>query len=402
MRTALALLGLFLILLPAGAGAVEEDVLWFFWGEGCPACREALTWLDGLARKFPELTIHRGEVWQDPEQRDLYLSLLAEREVESSWVPGFILDASVWQGFNGEIAREIEAELAARFPGTLRRPRRAPPPGPAKGGWGRMPLLAATVLIALANGFNPCALWVLTILLAMVLHCRSRGKTAAVGVTFLVVSGAVYGLFVAGVFAVLSLAGSLVWIRWAVAILALVMAALNIADFFRGQGDFTLAIPPAGKPGIIRRGRELSKDRPLPLVLAMTAVFAAGVTLLELPCTAGFPVVWTKLAAEAGVEGPAFWALLLLYILSFLVMEGVVVGVAVLSQRVFRLQERHGRDLKLVGGMILLTTAGALLIKPAIMEGLTGALLVLTAALLAAGAIGLRRLRARSGGSIQG
>jgi hypothetical protein len=83
-------------------------------------------------------------------------------------------------------------------------------------------------------------------------------------------------------------------------------------------------------------------------------------------------------------------------------MEGVVVGVAVLSQRVFRLQERHGRDLKLVGGIILLTTAGALLIKPAIMEGLTGALLVLTAALLAAGAIGLRRLRARSGGSIQG
>lgn len=43
-----------------------------------------------------------------------------------------------------------------------------------------MPLITATVMIAFVDGFNPCSIWVLTVLLAMILGSRSRMHVAAV------------------------------------------------------------------------------------------------------------------------------------------------------------------------------------------------------------------------------
>lgn len=368
---------LFLVLLPRGAFAQEEE-LWYFWGQGCPACREAAIWLDQLGQDYPHLVIRRREVWQDPVQRDLYLTMLQERNQSQSWVPCFIIGEKVWQGFNETVVREIEAQLEGS-----RRQRR--PQGHSQaGGWEQMSPLAATVLIAFADGLNPCSLWVLTMLLAIVLHSQSRLKLALVGGVFLVVSAGVYGLFIASVFSVLAVARHLVWIRVLMASLALLYAAINIRGYFRLESSFRIA--PAKRPGLFRSGRLIAQEQPLPAVLAMTVVFSAGATLAELPCTVGFPMVWTNLLAQAGIKGSGFLGLLLLYLLVFLAIEIGIVIMAIICQRVIRLQESHGRGLKLVGGMIMAALAAALIFRPSLLVGLAGPLVVIALALLGAGA----------------
>lgn len=65
-------------------------------------------------------------------------------------------------------------------------------------------LLVATFLIALVDGVNPCSLWVLSILLALVLRTGSRGRVLAIGGTFLVVTTLLYGLYIGGIYGFLS------------------------------------------------------------------------------------------------------------------------------------------------------------------------------------------------------
>jgi hypothetical protein len=58
---------------------------------------------------------------------------------------------------------------------------------------GLQPLVVSTVLIAFVDGFNPCSIRVLTVLLALVIHSGSRRRILLVGAVYLVVTASIYG-----------------------------------------------------------------------------------------------------------------------------------------------------------------------------------------------------------------
>src|SRR5690554_6461270 len=121
---------------------------------------------------------------------------------------------------------------------------------------------------------------------------------------------------------------------------------------------------------------------------------AAWLSQVELPCTAGFPVVWSSLLAESGVEGSTFAGLLAAYLLVYLLDEILVLAVAIVTLRMSRMQETHGRTLKLVGGMVMLALGIVMLVAPGMMESLGGSLLVIGLALAGAlGVMAVSRLR---------
>jgi cytochrome c biogenesis protein CcdA len=370
---------------PSQASRQESPpVLWYFWRPDCPVCGQAEPWLDTLGEDLPALTIRKVEVGRDPAGRALFQRMMEERGTRASAVPTFLLEDEVWVGFSRPLAEEMEAVVRARL-GILvetEPTRRAVLDlGPlGRLDLGGQPMAMATVLIAFVDGFNPCSLWVLTVLLAMILGTRSRTRIAAVGLTFLLVTATVYGLFIVGLFAALEVATHLGWIRVAVALLALSFGLINVKDFLAFKRGPSLTIPDRFKPGIYRGGRALREDRPLVLTLAITVGLAGGVALVELPCTAGFPVIWTTLISEAAVGQTAFLGLLFLYLGVYLLVEmGILVG-ALVTLRATRLQEGHGRALKLVGGMVMIALAGVLLVDPTIMESLMGSFMVIAGA----------------------
>jgi hypothetical protein len=123
----------------------------------------------------------------------------------------------------------------------------------------------------------------------------------------------------------------------------------------------------------VRESRSLAlEERRLPVVLGSTAALAAGVALLELPCTVGFPVVWSNLLADRGVGTAGFAFLLTIYLLVFLVDEIAVVVGAVVALRIGRLQERHGKALKLGAGVVMGLLAVVMLVDPSLLERVVG------------------------------
>jgi cytochrome c biogenesis protein CcdA len=404
-------------------------VVRFFYGEECPYCHRQLAAMETWERDH-DVRIHRYEVWHDVTNRALFERLAAAYGRQADAVPMTFIGGRAWSGFDGNVDRQMRAAIVAceerpcidplrvldddgaTGPAGPTDPAGPPIPGgvddaatiavPLVGAVdaSAMGLVPATALIAFVDGFNPCSLWVLSVLLALLLRTGSRRRIVVVGGAFLVTTAAVYGLFIAGVFTAMSYVGYLASIRWAVALLALVFAAVNIKDYFAFRKGFSFTIPDRSKPRIYRGGRGLmDQDRSLLAVSGAAVLMALGISLVELPCTAGFPVVWSGLLTEAGTGGTEFVGLLSLYLGIYLLDEIVLFAAVVVTLRIARFQERHGQLLKLIGGTVMLALGVVMLVSPAVMTTIGGTLVVFLAAALTTAVVHLVTSRVRARGA---
>lgn len=388
----------------------------------CPYCQQAKRYLEELQRRQPELVIQVRELSEDPDAGPELQLLARAHGYQQSGVPAMLIGGRVLTlGFD-ERTSPAEIEQTLRSLGLPRR--QAPPrqqavtdaaaaPGPAAqpavpgaaiattqaAATITLPLVgtidaqalalpAMTSLIAFVDGFNPCSLWVLTFLLGIVIYSGSRRKIALVGLTFLVVTSLAYGVFMLGLFTTLQYMSWMSWITGVVATVALVFALVNIKDYFWFRQGPSLTISERHKPGIYRRVRDLMHPgRSVPALIGGSAVLALGITIVEMPCTAGFPMLWSGILAARDVGTGTFAGLFALYLSIYLLDELLVFGVAVVTMRRSRLEERHGRVLKLVGGMVMLALALTLLLAPGLMHSLVGTVVVFGAAAAASVAI---------------
>jgi len=441
---AAVLLGLLAVLVGAAPGRAApgeeapDTVVYFFWGDGCPHCAAAEPFLADLAARYPGVEVRDFEVWYHPENAKALERMADAFGFVPTGVPVIIVGDTYWIGFSEErTAAPIEAVVAAcarsgcpdAGAGILGPASPSPSPGAgtpsssaspsgredddgvadgdAGGGQtlaagdpalslpflgtvdlSRQSLVLSTVLIALVDGFNPCSLWVLSVLLALTLRGGSRRTTVVVGLVFIGVTAFVYALFIAGVFSVLTLANIAPWVRIAVAVVALVFAIVNVKDYFWWREGVSFTIPEDAKPGIYRRMRRVvASGESLPALVGGTVVLAAGVSLVEFACTAGFPVLWANMLTAQEVTAATFLVLLAIYLVIYQADELLIFGAAVVTLRASKLQERGGRILKLVGGMLMLTLAAVMLVNPALMNDVGTSLLVFVVALGAAGLV---------------
>ncbi len=383
---------------PEVSGAGDEAVhVELYHSDACPHCRAERAFLADLVTDHPEVTVSAYELTSSPENRARLAEGAADLGVDASSVPITIIDGEVWVGFGTTTAAAIEARVtaalaAADLPAEADADVAMGPPAlpeddvvdvPFLGqvDAGQQSLVVATALIGFLDGVNPCSLWVLSLLLALVVHTGSRRRVLAVGAVFLVVTTSMYGLMMAGVYGVLSVVAYLTWVRVGVAALAGAMGTVNVLDAAGVDLPVRLRIPEGRKPGIYRRMRAAARSEgSLVASLAATAALAMGVSLVETPCSAGFPVVWSNLLAGADVSGLAVGGLFGLYMLVFLLDELVVFTVAVTTLRAWKLQERQGMWLKLGGGMVMLALAATMLLAPQLLESIVGTLAVFAGA----------------------
>ena len=392
------LLWLFCLLLAPAALADESAPavdLYVFWGEGCPHCEEQKTFLADLAARHPGLVVHSHEVWLDDTHHRAFRTLARMHGIEAGPVPTVFVGGRAFIGDAPEIRRAIEATVEAALaeapplPDLDSRPGETldlPLLGPVD--LSVQPLLVTTLVIAFVDGFNPCSLWVLALLLGLVIHSGSRGRVALVGLTFLATTAVIYGGFIAGLFGVLGLILHLGWVRWLVGGLALGIGAINVKDYFWLKAGPSLTIADRHKPRLYERIRGLmDPSRSAPALILATVVMASGAALVELPCTAGFPVIWSGIMLEHGVTGLGYAALLGVYITVYLLIELVFFGVAVVTLRLQRFSEGNVRLLKLLGGSIMIALGLAMLVRPTLMSDVAATLLLFAAALVAAGIV---------------
>ncbi len=391
----------------------ERIRLYVFWSISCPHCHRALRFLDGLQDELPWLEVVALEV-SDPANAATYQAFAEALEVEAAYVPAFFYCGTAFHGYGddrttglylrealGACYEQIVADVEATT-GKMQAP--MPPI--------TVPLLGAiepqalslplmTVVLGGLDAFNPCAFFVLLFLLSLMIHARSRARMALVGGVFVLCSGLLYFLFMAAWLNLFLLVGHLGVVTLIAGGVAVLVGLLNVKDYVWLRRGPTLSIPEHAKPGLYQRTRKLIGAASLPAVLLGTVVLALAANSYELLCTAGFPLVFTRILTLHALSTPAYYLYLALYNLIYVLplLAIVVLFVATLGGR--KLKEEEGRVLKLLSGLMMLGLGLVLLLmpeslsQPLVALAVIAAALMLTAVIVALGKLAARLARAQ-------
>jgi thiol-disulfide isomerase/thioredoxin len=374
-----------------GASAASNPVIYFFKGDGCPKCAEEERFLEALSKKIPKVEIRAYEVWRHAGNAAMMQNLLKSRGVDATGIPFTIVGNRIFYGFSPQIAEEIEIAIASCTPSSCPDP--ASEGAPQKlistgGGSVEIPLVGkvdlsgyslpfVTVVIASLDSFNPCAFFVLLSLLGILTYARSRKKMLLVGGVFLLFSGSIYFLFMAAwlnLFLVIEKVGFITSIA---GIVSIMIGAVNIKDFFAFKRGVSLSIPDSAKPKLFDRMRRLVRSTSMLSVLAGTAVLAVAANSYELLCTAGFPMVYTRILTLNNLSPASYYLYLGLYNLIYVIPMAVIVWAFAFTAGKRKLTEWQGRVLKLISGAMMFALGVVLLANPSLMNNIVAATAIL-------------------------
>lgn len=361
----------------SGADGQPEVKLYFFWALTCPHCIEAHPYIEAIPQARPWVKLHALELTRNAENVRLYQTLARQLGEEAASVPALLFCGEMYVGWEsdaitGALLRQRLDDCHARSLGvqTGGQPVAAKVPPSI-----HVPLIGAvdptslslpvlTVILAGLDAFNPCAFFVLLFLLSMMAHQKSRTRMLLIGGIFVLVSGLMYFAFMTAWLNVFQLFGHLAWMTVAAGALAVFVGAVNVKDYFLFEKGLTLSIPASKKPDIFRRARAILSAESLTTMLAATIFLAIAANFYELLCTAGFPMVYTRLLTLADLSTASHYGYLAAYNLVYVVPLALIVIVFARSLGARKLTEREGRLLKLMSGAMMLQLGGLLLLAP--------------------------------------
>jgi hypothetical protein len=251
----------------------------------------------------------------------------------------------------------------------------------------KMSLPVMTVVIAGLDSFNPCAFFVLFSLLGLLVHARSRGKMFLIGAVFVFFSGFIYFLFMSAWLNLFLFMGHVAFITTIAGAVSIAIAAVNMKDFFAFGKGVSLTIPDSAKPKLFDRMRKLMKSTSTPSILFGTGVLAVAANSYELLCTAGFPMVFTRILTLNELSPVSYYLYLVLYNIVYIVPLSFIVAIFTVTLGRKKLTEWQGRVLKLLSGTMMLGLGAVLLFNPALLNNVLISLALLAGALIVSSVI---------------
>ena len=225
-------------------------------------------------------------------------------------------------------------------------------------------LPALTVVLGALDGFNPCAMWVLVFLIGLLVGMQDRVRMWVLGTAFIAGSAAVYFLFMAAWLNFLLFIGAVVWVRAAVALVALGGGFYYLREYFRNPDAACTVTAPEARRRVLENLRRLALESRFWVALAGIVALAFAVNLVELLCSAGIPAVYTQVLALNHLPAWQYYAYLALYILVFMLDDLIVFVVAMKALQITGMTTSYSRFSHLAGGVVLLAIGALLLLRP--------------------------------------
>ena len=359
--------------------AADANRIELFVREGCPHCAQAEAFMEQLRRERPQLSVVVRDVTKEPAALARLQELVQAQGGGLARVPAAFVNGQLILGYSSEASTDklIRSALAgnrvAAAAGgeagsceaeeSLSCSAGAARPAPESFEvtlFGRTVTLddvglpAFTLAMGLLDGFNPCSMWVLLLIISMLAPLNDRKRMLAIAGTFVLVEGISYFAMMAAwlnlfMFIGLSRASQVV-----IALIAIFAGAINVKDFFAFGRGISLSIPASARPMIYNRMRGILHAPTYTVAIVGTIVLALLVQVVEFMCTSGFPALFTRILTLNQLDTAAYYGYLLLYISAYMLDDVIVLGIGVTLLSRHRLQEKEGRVLKLIAGVVMI------------------------------------------------
>ncbi len=214
-------------------------------------------------------------------------------------------------------------------------------------------LPSLSILLGFLDGFNPCAMWVLITLLALLINTHDMKKVWIIGGTFLFVSGAVYYLFIAAWLNVFLLIGYNFWVQKVIGLVAIGGGGFYLYEAFGKDPNRCKVTNLGRRQKIIARMKEIAEYTAWPAMIVGVAILAVSVNMIELVCTAGLPAVFTQILAFNEISDMARYGYIGLFILMYMIDDFVIFAIAVYTLHATGITNKYRRFTLIFGGLLM-------------------------------------------------
>ncbi len=235
-----------------------------------------------------------------------------------------------------------------------------------------------TFLIATIDGFNPCTMWILTFLLVLLISVSgSRKRIFIVGFSFVVIVFSIYFLFTAVWLNIFRYIGFINPLRITIGIVALIAGLYNLKAYFFSKASTcpggVCEVQEKSKEGFLKRivsgkiGRvtEVIRKGSIPALIIASITLAAFSSLVELPCTAGWPIIYTGvLSSKLFAQSISYYGYLFLYNIFYVIPLSIIILLFGWFFKGKEISKNQMQIIKLGGGLIMILLGIILLFNP--------------------------------------
>ena len=345
--------------------------IYFFYSTTCPHCIEEKGFLKGLKEKYPEINLKEYEIISNIENQKVLKSFYKKYNVpkgEMGRVPVTFTSAKYFIGFNQKIAQDIESCLKQCLLSGKEKESSYKIKIPFYGivDLSKMSLLVLTITLGALDGLNPCAMWVLLLLIALVINTRSRKKIWLIGGTFILASGIVYFLILSAWLNLFLAIGYVNLTRFLIGIFALSAGVWQIKNFITYRPGVCKIV--GMKSGLEKKIKEKTeKIVGFSTGFAMIGgliLLALGVNLIEFFCSAGLPAIYTRILALNQISSLSYYLYLLLYTFIFMLDDLIIFSLAAITLSKIGFTEKYNYWSTLIGGLLMFILGILLIFNP--------------------------------------
>ena len=403
MKKIIYTLILFIMFIPSISAKENKVNIYFFHSNTCPHCKEEIKLLNELDEYYDNINIYKYEI-SDDNNSVLLSNIGTLLDVKITGVPFTIIGNKYFVGYSSENSKKTFISTIKYFStysytdvvGKYIKENNFPDSEeiilPTDGitpdispeeynknyanytfnlpiigqvDTSKLTLPLTTIVIALVDGFNPCAMWILLFLITMLVGLNDRKKMFILGLSFILTSGVVYFLIMLLWLDLSKLLINVSYIRIIIGLVGIIIGSINLLKGLKKEKGCTI-VEDKKRNKIITKIRSFTKEKNMLLCILGVVTLGVSVNVIELACSLGLPLIYTEILSLANITKLESITYLIIYIFFFLIDDIIVFIIAMFTLKVTGLSNKYSKLSKILGGVILILLGILLIFFPGI------------------------------------
>jgi uncharacterized membrane protein YidH (DUF202 family) len=158
-----------------------------------------------------------------------------------------------------------------------------------------------------------------------------------------------------------------IWLRLAVALVALGGGSYNLFKAVKQKDDGCEVVNDEKRDRILSRIRNFTSENSYLLAILGMIGLAITINMIELLCSAGLPVIYTQILTMNELPSVSYYLYLGGYVLFFMLDDLIVFGTAVLTMKLTGISTRFARVTHIIGAILMIAIGILLIVDPGIL-----------------------------------
>lgn len=211
-----------------------------------------------------------------------------------------------------------------------------------------------TLIVGFADGFNPCAMWVLVYLISITATLKQKNKLVVLVGTFVLSSGILYYLFMTAWLNVFLMVGFVYVLSLIIGLVALYYGITSVYEYIKSGGYVQCKLSNnQTRQKSMSKIRELINQKLSTLVILSIIGLAFVINSIEFLCSAALPATYTYVLTQANLSTFQYYMYILFYTILYMLDDIIIFSLAVFAINKYA-GEKYEKYSTLIGGLVMI------------------------------------------------